>query len=205
MPCNISEARFSTLSFQDFSDSAGVFVELTFVQQSTAFLYSLLLGLALGAFYEAVKIVRLSFNLGRAGTVASDILFMLASSVAVFLFSLGFLLGFVRTHVVIGCFLGFSAFKLSVGRLMAKIYYPIILFIRKISYNIRSKIKKIAKKLLKNIYNIMYNIINRRGISKNAKSNAERKRVMSKNEGKECSVKKSKNSSKARKRINERN
>lgn len=137
-------------------------MELTFAQQSTAFMYSLLLGVCLGVFYEALKIIRLSFGFGKAGTIALDILFMLISSISVFLFSLAFLLGFIRIYVIAGTFSGFFAYKMLIGRVAAKLYCPLISFFQKKSHNIWNIIKKIAKKLLKNTYNILYNISKRK-------------------------------------------
>lgn len=181
-------------------------MELTFAQQSTAFLFSLLLGLSLGAFYEAIRFIRICFNIGKAGTIIADILFMLCSSIALFLFSLAFLLGFVRIYVIAGCFLGFLFFKLTVGRLVAKIYCPVISFIRKISRKIRKKIKNFTKKLLKNAYNILYNIIKNIRIFKRVpQSAADDIRVMDSNEKENNSFKKFSGSSKSGKHNNKGN
>ncbi|MGN0490219.1 spore cortex biosynthesis protein YabQ [Ruminococcus sp.] len=181
-------------------------MELTFTQQSTAFLFSLLLGLFLGAFYEAFRLLRLCFNFGKAGTIISDILFMLCSSVSVFLFSLAFLLGFVRIYVIAGCFTGFLFFKLTVGRILAKIYCPVISFVRKISRKIRKKIKIFTKKLLKNGYKILYNISKKiRIFGKVPQSAADDIRVMDSNEKEKHSVKKFSGSSKSRKQHNKGN
>ena len=181
-------------------------MELTFTQQSTAFLFSLLLGLGVGAFYEAVRFIRLCFNFGKAGTIVSDFLFMLCTSVSLFLFSLAFLLGFVRIYVIAGCFLGFLFFKLTVGRIMAKIYCPVISFVRKSSRKIRKKIKNFTKKLLKNGYNILYNISKKIRIFGKVPQNAlEDIRVMDSNEKEKHSFKKFSGSSKSRKHHNKGN
>lgn len=181
-------------------------MELTFAQQSTAFLFSLLLGLSLGAFYEAIRFIRICFNLEKAGVIISDIIFMLCSSIALFLFSLAFLLGFVRIYVIAGCFLGFLFFKLTVGRFLAKVYCPVISFFKKISRKIRKKIKNFTKKLLKNGYNILYNISKKiRIFGKVPQSAADDIRVMDSNEKENKSFKKFSGSSKSRKHNNKGN
>ena len=185
-------------NFQDFSDDAGAIVELTFTQQSTAFMYSLLLGVCLGVFYEALKIIRLSFGFCKAGTIALDILFMLISSISVFLFSLAFLLGFIRIYVIAGTFSGFFAYKMLIGRVASKLYCPLISFFQKKSHNIWNKIKKIAKKLLKNTYNILYNISKRKRIFRGAAESAPLdKRVNDRNDEKKKPDKKNSGSSKS--------
>ena len=160
----------------------------------------------MGAFYEAIRFIRICFNFGKAGVIISDILFMLCSSIALFLFSLAFLLGFVRIYVIAGCFLGFLFFKLTVGRLLAKVYCPVISFIRKISRKIHNKIKIFTKKLLKNGYKILYNISKKiRIFGKAPQSAAVDIRVMDSNEKEKHSVKKFSGSSKSRKRNNKGN
>ena len=181
-------------------------MELTFTQQSTAFLFSLILGLGLGAFYEAVRFIRLCFNFGKTGVIISDILFMLCSSISLFLFSLAFLLGFVRIYVIAGCFLGFLFFKLTVGHILAKIYCPVIIFFRKASRKIRNKLKNFTKKLLKNGYNILYNISKKiRIFGKAPQSAVDDIRVMDSNEKGKHSFKKFSGSSKSRKQHNKGN
>lgn len=206
MPCSTSEVICHAQNFQNYSDNAGVLVELTFAQQSTAFLLSFLPGLCLGALYEALRFIKLCFNFGKAGTIVTDILFMLCSSVSLFLFSLAFLLGFVRIYVIVGCFAGFLFFKLTVGRLLSKIYCPVISFFKKKTRKIRNKIKKITKKLLKNGYNILYNICKKiRIFGKVPQTALDNTRVMDSNEKEKFSFKKFSGSSKSRKHNNKGN
>ena len=131
---------------------------------------------------------------------------MLCSSIALFLFSLAFLLGFFRIYVISGCFLGFLFFKLTVGRFLAKVYCPVISFFGKISRKIRKKIKNFTKKLLKNGYNILYNISKKiRIFGKVPQSAADDIRVMDSNEKENKSFKKFSGSSKSRKHNNKGN
>lgn len=142
-------------------------MELTFAQQSVAFLYSLLLGVGFGIFYAPFKMFRLAFCSKKSSVIAVDIFFMLCVSVVIYYFSLVFIMGYVRIYVFAGSLIGFLAYRLTLGALFSKIYVPIISFVKKITNKIVLKLKNFTKKLLKITRNILYNIINRRNIKKN--------------------------------------
>lgn len=142
-------------------------MELTFAQQSVAFLYSLLLGVGFGIFYAPFKMFRLAFCSKKSSVIAVDIFFMLCVSVVIYYFSLVFIMGYVRIYVFAGCLIGFLAYRLTLGVLFSKIYVPIISFVKKITNKIVLKLKNFTKKLLKITRNILYNIIKRRNIKKN--------------------------------------
>lgn len=142
-------------------------MELTFAQQSVAFLYSLLLGVGFGIFYAPFKMFRLAFCSKKSSVIAVDIFFMLCVSIVIYYFSLVFIMGYVRIYVFVGSLIGFLAYRLTLGALFSKIYVPIITFVKKITNKIVLKLKNFTKKLLKITRNILYNIINRRNIKKN--------------------------------------
>ena len=142
-------------------------MELTFAQQSVAFLYSLLLGVGFGIFYAPFKMFRLAFCSKKSSVIAVDIFFMLCVSVVIYYFSLVFIMGYVRIYVFAGSLIGFLAYRLTLEALFSKIYVPIISFVKKITNKIVLKLKNFTKKLLKITRNILYNIINRRNIKKN--------------------------------------
>ena len=121
-------------------------VELSFAQQSAAFLWSVLLGASLGAFYGILRFARFAFRLGRAATFALDVVFMLVSSVVLFLFALGFAV------------FGFSVWRLTAGRLFFRVYRPVVNICRKILNYFLRKLKKFAKNLLKIGRKILYNV-----------------------------------------------
>ena len=137
-------------------------MELTFAQQSVAFGWSLILGLGLAVFYGALKFLRYAFSLGRAAVLALDIFFMLVWALSVFFFSLAFLMGFIRVHVIAESLGGFLLYRLTAGRLVFRIYSPVIRFLKKILKKISLKLKIIAKYLLKIVGQILYNIINKK-------------------------------------------
>ena len=133
-------------------------MELSFAQQSGAFLWSMVLGAALGVFYGALKFVRYTFSPGRAAVFVLDMLFMLVSAVACFLFSVGFIQGYVRFYIFAGAAVGFAAYRFSVGRLVFILYSPAVRLCRKILNKILRKSKLFAKKLLKICRKILYNV-----------------------------------------------
>ncbi|MBQ1453587.1 MAG: spore cortex biosynthesis protein YabQ [Ruminococcus sp.] len=148
-------------------------LELTFEQQTVAFMWSFALGAGLGVFYGALKFLRFTFSLGRATVIAVDIFFMLVWSMSVFFFSLGYLMGFIRAYVFAGSFIGFLLYRLTAGRLLCKLYSPLIRFIKELLQKTCEKSKLIAKYLLKIARKVLYNI-NRK--SESLKSDHEIKR-----------------------------
>ncbi len=80
-------------------------MEIDFYVQSQAFMYSLLLGAALGILYGAFKFIRTAFLSTKPAVIISDIAFMIVASLALFFYSLAMLYGYVRIYVVFGALL----------------------------------------------------------------------------------------------------
>ena len=137
-------------------------MELSFAQQSAAFLWSVALGASLAVLYGIFKFIRFSFSPGKAAVFLLDVLFMLSAAVSCFLFSLGFIQGYVRFYVFIGAAIGFAAYRMTVGRLTFILYSRFVLVCRKILNKILRKLKLFAKKLLKICHKILYNVGNRK-------------------------------------------
>lgn len=133
-------------------------LELSFAQQSTAFFWSLAMGAALGVLYSAFKLLRVIFTPGRATVFLLDVLFMLACTLAVFLFSLGFLGGYIRLYVLLGALVGLLAYRFTLGRLCGMICLPVIAFVRAAGKKIFRVFKIFAKKLLKTVRKVLYNV-----------------------------------------------
>lgn len=139
-------------------------MELTFEQQSFAFLMSFVLGGALGVFYGVIKLLRCIFSPGKAVLAALDVFFMLVWAVSVFYFSLALLRGYIRVYVFPGSLCGFVIWRLTAGRLLSMFYCPVIGFIKSLTGKICGKIKIFIKYLLKNISKVLYNINRRKEI-----------------------------------------
>lgn len=134
------------------------------MQQSVAFLYSLILGVGAGVFYGALKIIRISLCPGKAVLFILDFIFVFFTSLALYIFSIAYLIGFVRVYAIIGIVLGFAFYRMTIGRILEKVYCPVINFVHKLGFKILTKIKKFTKKLLKIAYKILYNVSNIRSI-----------------------------------------
>lgn len=146
-------------------------MELTFAQQSTAFLCSLVFGAAAGLLYDIFKIIRMTLCKGKASVFVTDFLYVFIVSLNLFIFSVAYMLGFFRVFVTIGSFLGFVICRLTLGRLLSLVYCPLIRFTESICVKISQKIKKNLKKLLKNSNNILYNEGKNKGIFRNDNNN----------------------------------
>jgi len=77
-------------------------MEIDFYIQSQAFLYSLLFGVGLGILYGIFKFIRVAFLSTKTAVIIADIIFMLIASIALFLYSLAMLYGYVRIYIVFG-------------------------------------------------------------------------------------------------------
>ena len=155
-------------------------MEIDFYIQSQAFLYSLLFGVGLGMLYGVFKFIRVAFLSTKTAVIIADIFFMLIASIALFLYSLAMLYGYVRIYIVFGALCGFLAYRFSLGKLISRIYCPIINAINVI-------IQKITKKLLKSSNNILYNMSKKIDTFRNKRIGLSvRKKVKASNEkGKE--------------------
>ncbi len=179
-------------------------MEITFIQQTTAFIWSVVLGLCLGAVYEGIRILKTAFSFGKGIVFAVDFLFMFMSVICAFLLSVSFLSGYVRLHPVFGCLSGVILFRITIGRVMSQVYGPIIKFFKKASLKIQVYFKKIIKKLLKISHRVLYNICNKiKQLFTRLFGAAHRKKVIEGNEKKEA--KKGGKSANGRKRHLNRN
>ena len=133
-------------------------MELTFAQQSAAFALSIVMGLGLGLLYGLLKFLRFLFSPARVAVFVLDVLFMLVWALGGFLFSLAYLRGYVRLYVFAGSLLGFLAYRLTLGRLLCRIYQPVVGLLKKVSQKIFEKLKLFAAYLLKIAGKILYNI-----------------------------------------------
>ena len=150
-------------------------MELTFAQQSTAFLCSLVFGAAAGLLYDIFKIIRMTLCKGKASVFVTDFLYVFIVSLNLFIFSVAYMLGFFRVFVTVGSFLGFVICRLTLGRLLSLVYCPMIRFTESVCVKISQKIKKNLKKLLKNSNNILYNEGKNKGIFRNDNNNSAEK------------------------------
>ena len=123
-------------------------MELTFSQQTTAFLYSLIFGTAAGLFYDIFKIIRMTFCKSKISVFVLDLIYVLIVSLNLFIFSAAYMFGFVRMFVMFGSIIGFLVCRLTIGRLLSLVYCPLIYFGERICAKISRKIKKNSEKAI---------------------------------------------------------
>lgn len=132
-------------------------MELSFAEQSTAFLCAVVPGVILGVLYGVVRLLRVLFDFSNAVTFISDVLFMLAASVLTFLYSLAFLSGYVRLYFLPAILFGFLLYRLTLGKLLCRMYTPVIRVLKKYGGAILKNFREIVKKVLKKGYCLLYN------------------------------------------------
>lgn len=95
----------------------------TVSEQCTLFLLSVILGLGIGVFYDVFRTLRIVFPPAakKKAVFAEDMLFMIASGAAVFLYAAVLCRGQVRFFCVIGTVLGFFLYIVTVGSIIVGI------------------------------------------------------------------------------------
>ena len=141
-------------------------------EQTAYFLWSLVLGLALGVLYDAVRMVRMVLKAGRIHVMISDILFFAICGVVTSFFALPFNKGDVRGFIIFGEAAGFLVYRLTLGAFMGKVYAFLARVLRGFVQKIRKILEKIFNYLLKAIAFVLYNI--------NVKVDKSRKRAVEK-------------------------
>ena len=130
----------------------------TLSDQTTYFLFSLLMGAALAVVYDLVRAVRMTLKASGVHVMISDIVFFTLCGVATSLFALPFNKGDVRGFIIFGEAVGFLAYRLTLGSIMGKIYAHMARIFRKIVQKIYKFFEKIFSLLLKITTLLLYNI-----------------------------------------------
>jgi len=120
--------------------------------QATTFLFSILLGIFSALFYDLLKLIR---HIKKQKTITIfiiDIFYFLVLTVVFFCFFILRTNGEIRGFVLIGAFIGFSLFKLTIS----KLFYFILVPARKIC-EFFENILKIVLKPLAHLRKIVYN------------------------------------------------
>ena len=130
----------------------------TLSDQTTYFLFSLLMGAALAVVYDLVRAVRMTLKARSVHVMISDIVFFTLCGVATSLFALPFNKGDVRGFIIFGEAVGFLVYRLTLGSIMGKIYAHMARIFRKIVQKIYKFFENIFSLLLKITTLLLYNI-----------------------------------------------
>ena len=105
---------------------------ITISGQTIVFLRSLLLGAAVGCFYDLFRISRVAFVIPAFVVLVEDLLFFLFSSVVLFGFMLENSFGQIRYFILLGVVLGWTVYYFTVGSLVMKCSARIIRAVKRI-------------------------------------------------------------------------
>ncbi len=156
-------------------------------QQTSCFLQAILLGMVLGAFYDAFRFLRVMIKSPSAVILIEDALYFAVAAFISFSFMLQLTDGEIRIFVLIGEALGAVLYINTVGEILFRIYKSVARVIkkvltrvlglisiplRKIFQFIRKIIKKTKEKFKKRIKNKKTRLKRHRGMVYN---NSERK------------------------------
>lgn len=103
---------------------------ITITGQTAVFFHSLLLGAALGCFYDLFRITRIAFLIPAPLVLVEDLLFFLFSSIVLFGFMLENSFGQIRYFILLGVALGWIVYYNTVGSVVIKCSARIIRAVR---------------------------------------------------------------------------
>lgn len=128
--------------------------------QTLEFLSSAVLGIALGVFYDILKVIRSYTKRGKGITSLFDVIFWTVSIFSLFVFVLTVAGGRMRWYILIGAFCGCFVYRAFVGEIVFKVLRgtsdilakllrvssrPIYLFLRKTRGLLEKTVKKISR------------------------------------------------------------
>ena len=108
------------------------------------FLGALVLGAVLGALYDVFRALRMSFRHPAPIVFAEDVLFMLISGTAYYSYCTELCRGQIRFFVLAAILIGFSAYLLTLGRLVS----ACIAYVVKLAKSFLCALVKVVKKVL---------------------------------------------------------
>ena len=100
-------------------------MDISILQQLTAFVASSILGIGLGILFEFFRTVRSLLGGRAAGVFVQDLLFWIVSAFVVYTFFLLFTNGIVRIFALIGCGLGFWIYMKTLGKITSFLFRQI--------------------------------------------------------------------------------
>ncbi len=109
-------------------------------QQTQLFLWSCILGAVLGVVYDFFRVLRLIKRHKASIVFIEDFIFIIISSIVLFVFSTEYVRGEIRFFIFLGSLLGFIVYILTVGNFVVNIIRKIVLFTHKVLNKIHTKI-----------------------------------------------------------------
>jgi len=101
-------------------------------EQSIVFLFSCVVGGFLGAFYDVFRIIRIAFNSKWLAVFFQDLIFCIFSAISVILLVFYTNSGMIRWFSLLGCFMCFVLYHITIGRIVMFLSKKIIDFIKRV-------------------------------------------------------------------------
>lgn len=120
--------------------------------QFMIFLFSCLLGVALGLLYDAFRFVRMIINPRNIFIFIQDVIYFLVSALITFLFVLVFNKGESRFYILAGEGIGWIIYHLTFGEMIYKCSGKIVIILKSHINKINSKIKLIISTIHKMLF-----------------------------------------------------
>lgn len=147
-------------------------------EHTSLFLLSVVMGAALGVVYDCFRVVRILFPPAAESksVAAGDIIFWLMYGFCVFCYAAAFGRGQVRFFIVLGSFIGFVLYILTVGNLITGIIRRIVTAFYNLLHKVYSfaiepfvkSFKIICQKVLQFFVRIHKNVANHKEVQKNS-------------------------------------
>lgn len=163
---------------------------ITLSSQTTTFLFSVVLGLILGLFFDVFKLTNVIFSPTPKRIFIKDIIYFVLSAIITFIFILIVNMGEIRIYIISGEIIGWLMYRLTFGNVIYKILLTVTVFIKKVLIRVKKYIisklpKKQIIKLIKKLKDLKIMIIKKLKISinrkKSVKKTEKRKNVLKNN------------------------
>ncbi len=120
--------------------------------QFMIFLFSCLLGVALGLLYDIFRLIRMIINLRNIFMFIQDVIYFLVSALITFLFVLVFNKGESRFYILAGEGIGWIIYHLTFGEMIYKCSGKIVVVLKSCINKIYSKTKGVISKIHKMLF-----------------------------------------------------
>lgn len=129
----------------------------TVSQQTWLFLWSCVLGAFLGIAFDILRVIRIIKKHSSIAVFIEDMLFIIFSSICIFIYTMEQARGEIKFFIFFGAFLGFILYIVTVGNFVVKIIKSIVLFIKSILNKMYIKIFKPIFLFFKHITQKIFN------------------------------------------------
>lgn len=107
-------------------------MQIDLINNNQIFLYAIIFGLLLGAFYDIFRISRIAINFNFWQIFFQDLIYFIICSIGTFIFSLTFTFGRVRFYTLAGQIIGWCVYHITIGEIIISLSNLIITIIKKI-------------------------------------------------------------------------